>query len=127
MLSVSPAGEPSETPTRQAEPPSGAFQGEVTVGYSYRPLIAEGDRPIDPVRIPGVSHPPAPATVAAPRRSAAPHRVPQPEQERDEIEIHIGRIEVTAVPQTSVRPAVQPPARKSLNLDEYLKRRNRGA
>jgi hypothetical protein len=41
--------------------------------------------------------------------------------EQDEIQIHIGRIEVTALPRTVARPAA-PPTRKSLNLDEYLKR-----
>jgi len=40
----------------------------------------------------------------------------------DEIQINIGRIEVTAMPQSTPRPA--PPARKSINLDEYLRRRN---
>lgn len=42
----------------------------------------------------------------------------------DEIEIHIGRIEVTAVPPPPpARPA--PPARKTLDLGEYLKRSRR--
>jgi hypothetical protein len=40
----------------------------------------------------------------------------------DEIQINIGRIEVTAVTQAAPRPA--PPARKSLDLGEYLKRRD---
>ena len=40
----------------------------------------------------------------------------------DEIQINIGRIELTAIPQTPQRPA--PPARQSINLDEYLKRGN---
>jgi hypothetical protein len=40
----------------------------------------------------------------------------------DEIQINIGRIEVTAMPQAAPRPA--PPVRKSINLDEYLSRRN---
>jgi len=43
-------------------------------------------------------------------------------QAPDEIHINIGRIELTAVPPVPQRPAA--PARKSLNLDEYLKRRN---
>jgi hypothetical protein len=43
-------------------------------------------------------------------------------QAPDEIHINIGRIELTAVPPAPHRPAA--PARKSLNLDEYLKRRN---
>jgi hypothetical protein len=44
------------------------------------------------------------------------------EREPDEIQINIGRIEVVAVPPPAARPAAAP-ARKSLNLEEYLKRR----
>jgi hypothetical protein len=40
----------------------------------------------------------------------------------DEIQINIGRIEVTAMPQAAPRPT--PPVRKSINLDEYLKPRH---
>jgi hypothetical protein len=43
--------------------------------------------------------------------------------EPDEIQIHIGRIEVTAVPQSPV-PRAAKPAPKSVSLDEYLKRRD---
>jgi len=39
----------------------------------------------------------------------------------DEIQITIGRIEVTAIPETRARPAVKA-SRKPLSLDEYLKR-----
>jgi hypothetical protein len=53
-----------------------------------------------------------------------PRRVAQPDREADEIQIHIGRIEVTAVPPAPARPAAQP-ARKSLRLDEYLSGRGR--
>jgi hypothetical protein len=46
-------------------------------------------------------------------------------REPDEVQIHIGRIEVTAVaPLPSNRPPVKP-ARKSPSLDEYLKRGRR--
>lgn len=46
--------------------------------------------------------------------------------EGDAIEIHIGRIEVTAArPQSSLPPAARPAARKSLDLGEYLKRDRR--
>jgi hypothetical protein len=41
----------------------------------------------------------------------------------DEIQIHIGRIEVTAVPQAPAAPTAKPAA-KSVSLDEYLKRRD---
>jgi len=40
----------------------------------------------------------------------------------DEIQINIGRIEVTATPQATPRAAQ--PVRKAINLEEYLKRRN---
>jgi hypothetical protein len=43
---------------------------------------------------------------------------------QDEIEIHIGRIEVTAVPQSVIRPAVKSPG-DEISLDKYLKRRER--
>lgn len=41
----------------------------------------------------------------------------------EDIQIHIGRIEVVAVPQAAPRP-VAAPTRKGLSLDEYLRRRN---
>jgi len=40
----------------------------------------------------------------------------------DEIQINIGRIEVTATPQATPRAA--PPVRQAINLEEYLRRRN---
>ncbi len=46
------------------------------------------------------------------------------QREPDEIQIHIGRIEVTAVPQAPVR-TVTKPSRKGMNLEEYLSRRDR--
>jgi hypothetical protein len=51
-------------------------------------------------------------------------RVAKAAREPDEIQIHIGRIEVTAVPPPVSRPPARP-ARKSLSLDEYLKRGRR--
>ena len=47
-------------------------------------------------------------------------------REPDEIQIHIGRIEVTAVPQAPARSAIRP-ARKGQSLEEYLSRRDRRA
>jgi hypothetical protein len=49
-----------------------------------------------------------------------------PKSEPDEIQIHIGRIEVTAVPQTPPRTSSKP-QRKGISLDEYLKGRDRRA
>ena len=45
------------------------------------------------------------------------------QQQADDIQIHIGRIEVVAVPQPAPRPAPAP-TRKGLSLDEYLSHRN---
>lgn len=79
----------------------------------YRPLV-DGDFPRS-----------SPPEVLRDRVTAArdgEKKVSRPaERERDEIQIHIGRIEVTAVPQAPARPEAKP-ARKTLSLDEYLKR-----
>ena len=90
-------------------------------GDSYSPLLppatqtpgAEGE----------VFHPSQTVVSAAPTKDpfAAPRRAAASKTQPDEIQIHIGRIEVTAVPQTAPRPAAVP-ASKSINLDEYLKR-----
>jgi hypothetical protein len=57
-----------------------------------------------------------------PKQELAPaSRTPQPPA--DDIQIHIGRIEVVALPQPAPRPAPAP-TRKGMNLDEYLSRRN---
>jgi hypothetical protein len=48
---------------------------------------------------------------------------PSAQQQADDIQIHIGRIEVVAIPQPAPRPAPAP-TRKGLSLDEYLSRRN---
>ena len=56
------------------------------------------------------------------RSDAFPRSAPV-EREGDKVEIHIGRIEVTAVPPEAPRPAATRP-RKSLDLGEYLKRRD---
>jgi hypothetical protein len=59
---------------------------------------------------------PARAEFSAPARRSA---------QSEDIQIHIGRIEVTAVAQPAPRPAVAP-VRKAMSLDEYLGRRSRG-
>jgi hypothetical protein len=59
---------------------------------------------------------------ANPESSVASRRSAQ----SDDIQIHIGRIEVTAVAQPTPRPAAAP-ARKAMSLAEYLGRRSRGA
>ncbi|MGB6743170.1 MAG: hypothetical protein WBE38_05880 [Terracidiphilus sp.] len=92
-------------------------------------IFAQDDRPLIPPAKPATS---AGQTLArqlaggskvrAANREAA-RQSGQSGREPDEISIHIGRIEVTAAPQPVVRPAPAP-ARRSVNLDEYLRRGN---
>jgi hypothetical protein len=93
-------------------------------GGPYRPLVAEGLRPTEARAFQNWS-----SLTSEGRRidkADLPRPVARPEREADEIQIHIGRIEVTAVqplpagPAASPRPAA-PPVRKSLRLDEYLR------
>jgi hypothetical protein len=49
------------------------------------------------------------------------HRAPV----RDDIQIHIGRIEVFAVPPPP-RPAAAPPVRNGMSLDDYLRKHAHG-
>jgi hypothetical protein len=92
--------------------------------YSYRPLVAEDLHPATGPRISTTT--PAASLNERTRQVDSSRRIAPPVREPDQIEIHIGRIEVTAVPQPQARPAAPAP-RKSLNLDEYLKRQNRRA
>jgi hypothetical protein len=66
--------------------------------------------------IAGDASKPARAEYSAPSRRSA---------QSDDIQIHIGRIEVTAVAQPAPRLAAAP-ARKAMSLDEYLGRSSRG-
>jgi hypothetical protein len=61
----------------------------------------------------------------AERKANAARRAQPPARAADDIEIHIGRIEVTAALPAAPRPAAAPAsaARKSPSLDEFLKRR----
>ena len=56
----------------------------------------------------------------------SPGRATRIQREADEIQINIGRIEVTAVPQTPTKPSPPRSNRKVLSLDDYLKRTDRG-
>jgi hypothetical protein len=87
---------------------------------SYQPLIAASQ--LSPPRLQPLdllSNPPAVRTSG----SEAARRSQPAQHQADEIHIHIGRIEVAAIAQSAPRPAAAA-ARRSLNLDEYLKRGN---
>lgn len=96
---------------------------EVVLKGSYKPLMRENLRRADlPTVLPEASKPITAGTRKQEKMDWS-RSLRQPEREPSEIQIHIGRIEVTAVPPAPARPQVKP-ASKSLNLDEYLKRRN---
>jgi hypothetical protein len=109
---------PTPWPQQDAAPEAESFPPR-----SYSPLLSE-TRPLSASQGP-LRH--ASALTAQPRgtRPVLPGRSHQPSApQHDEIEIHIGRIEVTAVQPAAPR-APAPPVRKALNLDEYLKRGSR--
>jgi len=86
----------------------------------YQPLIAASQ--LSPPRLQPRDSllNPAPARTAP---SEAARRFQPSQREADEIHIHIGRIEVAAIAQAAPRPAAAA-ARRSLNLDEYLRHGN---
>jgi hypothetical protein len=102
-----------------SEPPALEPAARTTTGH-YSPLVLERSAPRStPQALP------APPTRSAGQtqsnRGLARQQRPPP-HDTDEIQIHIGRIEVTAVPPPPVK-AAPAPTRKSPSLDEYLKRR----
>lgn len=111
------ATEPSKLTTAEIAP----IQQSVSKPSPYQPLMAAMQQtavrlhPHEPIA--------APATMRSSRAEAA--RRSQPAQhEPDEVHIHIGRIEVAAVPQQAARPTAAA-ARRSINLSDYLARNGR--
>lgn len=89
---------------------------------TYKPLL-RAQSSVIPQRESSPRLQPPPSTDVSQRRTertAKAGRVAAKKHEPDEIQITIGRIEVTAVPEVT-RSATKP-ARKQLSLDEYLKR-----
>ena len=105
------------------EMPANAAHPAQNASLEPQPLIdrlRNSPEPAARITIPPAFRPRA----AAGPRSAAP--IAERPHEPDEIRIHIGRIDVTAVPPpVTVRPAARP-ERKSVNLDQYLKERRGG-
>lgn len=121
----------SKTPAAASPSPSAALHQDASSSraWTFEPIVAEavgaapaGPESVRPSDATRQNLPAVPARAASrpglalnvPVRRAAP---PQTE----EIQIHIGRIEVIAVPPPAPR-AVPAPARKGLTLDEYLSR-----
>lgn len=135
------AGEAGQGERRAALPrdeprgPERAAVGGMEAGEAHFLRVKGGprERPFVPV-VAGEFGPPAPyggntAVPADPARSAADRErsrasgVPAAPREPDEINIHIGRIEVTAAQPPPLRPAAPKSHRKAPSLEEYLRRR----
>src|SRR6266851_986151 len=84
----------------------------------YQPLIAASQQPAPKLQ---PREPMPTSTAARTSASEAARRAQSAQREADEIHIHIGRIEVAAIIQPPPRPTAAA-ARRSLNLDEYLRR-----
>ena len=113
--------------TAAAKAPAGTVENPGTALRPYQPLLAENLRRTGPPKIFSEASNafPGDAQKRQARRDSTPYRG-RPEREPDEIQIHIGRIEVVAVPPpAAVREAK--PTHKSLSLDDYLKRGNGSA
>jgi len=103
--------------------------------WEYEPLIAggtpiawqaagtaDGPRPGEPARIASEAQTASQRAAARQTLSSNASQTRLPIQAED-IQIHIGRIEVIAVPQPAARP-VAAPARRGQTLDEYLRSSN---
>jgi hypothetical protein len=129
-LSVSPI-EPSvsvaalETAERTAagadlRPPMrlrGTVAAVESIRVSPRTITSQALGPLQPNPVPMAS------TL---KETAEPASVSRVERGSGDVEIHIGRIEVVAVPPPAPRAAT-PPVSKATRLEDYLRQRNRGA
>lgn len=95
-----------------------------TFDASSAPLIRNEGKAVQPIT-PLLPQLDAQALVAARRANAPSASLAPPlgrETRADDIQVHIGRIEVIAVPPAAPRPAPAP-QRKGISLDDYLSRR----
>ena len=115
----SDSGAPQTAADKDGDGDTGSHRRQASSERAFIPLLASVTRADEP----------APAHIARP--PAAPARAPRLIQnersaasEPNEVQIHIGRIEVTAIQPAPARPAAGPPRRSGMSLDDYLKQRN---
>jgi hypothetical protein len=94
---------------------------------AYTPLIAEHFSPLTPTVTSPKRHPfqAASGWERKPDKASPSQRSGASVREPDEIQIHIGRIEVTAAQPAMQRPTAAQPRRLAPSLAEYLRRRDR--
>jgi hypothetical protein len=110
----------SASPREEARPTGRSEQ-------TYTPLVvAKSSAPAPTGLVPMRPAIPTPLGVEKKQDKGSPSQRPEPSvREPDEIQIHIGRIEVTAMPPAAPRAAAANPRRGAPSLDEYLRRRDR--
>jgi hypothetical protein len=124
---TSPGAAPNPVEDERAQHASPGFASPQPLNQAeapgpYRPLVRI-EQPQTAASNPHLLPPQTEARAARNPSAETSSRSTSPSQEPDEIHIHIGRIEVAAIAQPAPRPTA-PPARKSLDLGEYLKRGN---
>ncbi|MDW5265464.1 MULTISPECIES: hypothetical protein [Acidobacteriaceae] len=122
------ASEPSQPAAADRSGVPASYQPQIVVGQQpapklapYQPLIAASQQAAP--RLQPHESMPTSAMIRTSRAEAA-RRAQPVQREPDEVHIHIGRIEVAAVPQQAPRPAAAA-ARRSINLTDYLARNGR--
>jgi hypothetical protein len=118
---LSPMLETDSTPAKiedSTNPVAELKNDEAGAQRVYTPLVTDSlARPVSQ-NVPAANSSLPPAALPRERRDSTARSQPEP----DEIQIHIGRIEVTAVQQAPARPVARP-SRKAPSLDDYLNRR----
>ena len=121
------ASERASADAAQQQPPATNFPASARAGRAAGgdPDQAGAAAEAEPPPVPRVRA--VPAGEARQARDSVPAafaaRPPAAEREANDIQIHIGRVEVVAVPQAAPSRATAP-ARKAISLDDYLKRRD---
>jgi hypothetical protein len=129
---TSASGERTDSSTTLAVTPQHLSQqgntekAESVLKGAYKPLMQEKLRLQAPPGILRDASSPITRDNRREDRRDLSRRLTPPEREPDEIQIHIGRIEVIAAPPSPARAEAKR-VPKSLSLDDYLKRRNGGA
>jgi hypothetical protein len=115
---------PRKNPLRTRAQQGALEESEAVPNSRYQPFLAENlPRKGGATILPEISA----SLIRDPRKEEKgelSHRSGLSQREPDEIQIHIGRIEVVAVPPPVAPPASPRPRRGAPSLDEYLRRRN---
>jgi len=114
-----PESRPVSSAAADSKPTKEEHTSAIVFQDRFTPLITKPMLPERPERAPAISM--APVSDARKEQSRPIFEMrKQLQREPDEIQIHIGRIEVTAVPPPQA-PRARKPENRQISLDEYLK------